>query len=65
MEYKIAIAQQLSSLLKNIRKQSGLTQKKLGKSSVCRSVGWPPLRPIRRTLALNGYCKYFLNWMPI
>jgi len=30
MEYKIAIAQQLSSLLKNMRKQSGLTQKKLG-----------------------------------
>lgn len=30
MEYKIAIAQQLSSLLKNMRKQSGLTQKDMG-----------------------------------
>jgi len=30
MEYKIAIAQQLSSLLKNMRKQSGLTQRDLG-----------------------------------
>lgn len=30
MEYKIAIAQQLSSLLKNLRKQSGLTQQGLG-----------------------------------
>ncbi len=30
MEYKIAIAQQLSSLLKSMRKQAGLTQKKLG-----------------------------------
>jgi HTH-type transcriptional regulator/antitoxin HipB len=30
MEYKIAIAQQLSSLLKNMRKQSGLTQRALG-----------------------------------
>ncbi len=30
MEYKIAIAQQLSSLLKNMRKQSGLTQQDLG-----------------------------------
>jgi HTH-type transcriptional regulator/antitoxin HipB len=30
MEYKIAIAQQLSSLLKNMRKQSGLTQKEMG-----------------------------------
>lgn len=30
MEYKIAIAKQLSSLLKSMRKKSGLTQKKLG-----------------------------------
>jgi len=30
MEYKIAIAQQLSLLLKNMRKQSGLTQQDLG-----------------------------------
>jgi len=30
MEYNIAIAQQLSSLLKNMRKQSGLTQQELG-----------------------------------
>jgi HTH-type transcriptional regulator/antitoxin HipB len=30
MEYKIAIAQQLSSLLKSMRKQSGLTQQDLG-----------------------------------
>jgi len=30
MEYKIAIAQQLSSLLKNMRKQSGMTQKEMG-----------------------------------
>jgi len=30
MEYKIAIAQQLSSVLKNLRKQSGLTQKDMG-----------------------------------
>jgi len=30
MEYKIAIAQQLSPLLKNMRKQSGLTQQDLG-----------------------------------
>jgi len=30
MEYKIAIAQQLSSLLKSMRKKSGLTQKELG-----------------------------------
>jgi len=30
MEYNIAIAQQLSLLLKNLRKQSGLTQQDLG-----------------------------------
>ncbi|MBW1811245.1 MAG: helix-turn-helix domain-containing protein [Deltaproteobacteria bacterium] len=30
MEYKIAIAKQLSSLLKNLRKQVGLTQMDLG-----------------------------------
>ena len=30
MEYKIAIVQQLSSLLKSMRKQSGLTQKEMG-----------------------------------
>ena len=30
MEYKIAVAKQLSSLLKNLRKQSGLTQRDLG-----------------------------------
>jgi len=30
MEYKIAIAQQLSSLLKSLRKQAGLTQQDLG-----------------------------------
>jgi len=30
MEYDIAIAQQLSSLLKSLRKKSGLTQKDLG-----------------------------------
>jgi len=31
MEYKIAIAQQLSTILKNKRKQSGLTQEDMGK----------------------------------
>lgn len=31
MEYKIAIAQQLSSLLKNMRKQAGFTQEDMGK----------------------------------
>jgi len=30
MEYKIAIVQQLSTLLKSMRKQSGLTQKDMG-----------------------------------
>ncbi len=30
MKYKIAIAQQLSSLLKSMRKQAGLTQKDMG-----------------------------------
>jgi len=30
MEYNIAIVQQLSSLLKNMRKQSGMTQKDMG-----------------------------------
>lgn len=30
MEYKVAIAQQLSTLLKALRKQSGLTQQELG-----------------------------------
>ena len=31
MEYKIAIAQQLSALLKSMRKTSGMTQEELGK----------------------------------
>ncbi|MDD3884407.1 MAG: helix-turn-helix domain-containing protein [Gallionella sp.] len=30
MEYKIAIAHQLSSLLKSLRKQAGLTQQEMG-----------------------------------
>jgi len=30
MEYKISIAKQLSSLVKNLRKQVGLTQRELG-----------------------------------
>lgn len=30
MEYKIAIAQQLTLLLKSMRKQAGLTQKEMG-----------------------------------